>query len=105
MNSNTHIALCMCENTSAVTVCKHARTIMYMEAQVPLEVRAENCQSPPEQVEELPTGTVAPSCVPGRHDATLEHQPQPEAATHVEDVVNLLQVVSDPMATIDIDPT
>jgi hypothetical protein len=39
---------------------------------------AENCQSLPVHVAELPAGIVAPASVPGRHDATFKHQPQTE---------------------------
>jgi hypothetical protein len=51
----------------------------------------------------LPEGTAAPSFVPGKQDATAEHQPQPDAAVHVDEVLNLAQVVSDPTATTDMD--
>jgi hypothetical protein len=93
---------------------KNELTILFVEAQV-LEVmvggwvggcaRAGNCQSLPKHVEELPTGTVAPACVPGRQDATFKHQPQPEAAIQVEFDMNDLQAESDPTATTDIEPT
>jgi len=66
---------------------------------------SENCQSLPEQVEELPAGTVAFCLLPGRQDATLEHQPHPEdpAATHVADVVYPLQVELEPTAATDME--